>query len=111
MKRNLTVVLGLMLALMLLNPSVSFARENGPWVKLGRGICNVLSSPVEILYRMGEIGKHERWPIAVTGGAFKGAVYVVVRAVVGVYEIVTFPFPVPEDYVVILEPDFIIPAG
>ena len=111
MKRNLSVIFLFMIILMLLSPSISFARENGPWVKLGRGICNILSSPVEIPYRMAEIGKHERWPIAIAGGFFKGAVYMVVRTVVGVYEIVTFPIPVPANYEVILPPDFIIPAG
>lgn len=99
------------IALLLIWSTPSYASAASPWTKLGRGLGNITFGWVEIFRQMGEMGKTERWPIAVGGGLFKGIFYGIGRTAVGVYETLTFPFPVPEDYRVIMEPDFVIPKA
>jgi len=81
--------------------------DNPAVQKLGRGTMNILDATVEIpgtMIRMGE----EKGGQGVFEGVFVGAVNMVKRAAVGVYEVVTFPFPVPADYEPILdEPQFL----
>ncbi|HTL48951.1 MAG TPA: exosortase system-associated protein, TIGR04073 family [Verrucomicrobiae bacterium] len=79
------------------------------WSKLGRGINNVVFCWAEIFYRPDEMHENgEIWPIAVAGGIPKGLLYTVARAAVGVYEIVSFPFPGTHHYGVILEPEHMV---
>ena len=80
------------------------------WTKLGRGFCNTAFGWVEIFYQVGVLSKTERWPIAVAGGLPKGILYGVLRTAVGVYELATFPVPLPEHYRPIMEPEFVIPV-
>jgi len=75
--------------------------------KLGRGTANVATCPIEIVYRIGEANKESGPFAAVTWGLVNGVWRTVVRAVVGVYEIVSFPVPIPADYKpVIDDPEF-----
>lgn len=101
----------LILAFVLFFSSPSYAATASPWTKLGRGLGNIAFGWAEVFRQMGEMGRTERWPIAVAGGLFKGVFYGIGRTAVGVYETLTFPFPVPEDYRVIMEPDFVIPKA
>ena len=80
------------------------------WTKLGRGFGNLAFGALEICRQPSELAKNQRWPIAVAGGVPKGILYFVARELVGVYEIVTFPIPLPSGYRTIMEPDFIIPS-
>jgi putative exosortase-associated protein (TIGR04073 family) len=45
--------------------------------------------------------------VGIVSGIPKGMVKALVRSLAGVYEIVTFPLPVPSDYKPILEPEFV----
>lgn len=63
--------------------------------KLGRGVANVGFGPLEILIRPWDVNNESGGIAALTYGVFKGVVCVVVRECVGVAEIVTFPFPLP----------------
>ena len=75
--------------------------------KLGRGICNVITCPFEISEQISRVHKENGPMAAVTYGLLKGVVMTGVRAVVGVYEVATFPVPVPSDYQPILrDPEF-----
>lgn len=79
------------------------------WTKAGRGLNNIVFSPLEILYRPYEMKQNgEIWPIALAGGVFKGAGYAVARLGVGVYEVLTFPHPSPGNYETILQPEHMI---
>lgn len=104
--RSLTACL---LVFFLLSPPV-YAAQNG-WVKLGRGMMNVLTGFYEIPYQVMEIGKTERWPIAVGAGLGKGLYRGVLRTLTGVYEVVTFPVPLPPQYRPIMYPEFIVPPA
>jgi putative exosortase-associated protein (TIGR04073 family) len=46
-----------------------------------------------------------------TIGLAKGVGMTIVRTGAGVYETVTFPFPIPEGYGPVLEPEFVFKAG
>jgi putative exosortase-associated protein (TIGR04073 family) len=80
--------------------------------KLGRGVANVATCPFEIYHRVGEVNK-ENGPIAAfTWGLLKGVYKMGVRGLVGVYEVLSFPMPYPENYGPILtDPEFFLEEG
>jgi len=90
--------------------SISYA--DSPLRKLGRGAANILTCPIEIVYRVGE-ANDESGPIAAfTWGILNGLYRTCVRGVVGVYEVVSFPIPMPTDYQpIITDPEFFLEEG
>lgn len=67
-----------------------------PLEKLGRGISNVAFGVFEVPIQMQNI-KHRSGGIAgLTYGTFRGLAFFVARVGVGLLEIVTFPFPLPD---------------
>ena len=97
----------LALILILVAGLVTPAYCDGLVKKLGRGICNVITCPFEIFEQMSRVHKANGPMAGVTYGLLKGIAMTGVRAVVGVYEIVTFPAPIPSDYQPILrDPEF-----
>ena len=82
---------------------------NGPMKKLSRGVANVVTSPFELPKGMGDTKAEKGIFAGLTWGIVQGTVNIVKRAVVGVYEIATFPIPLPKDYEPILEdPEFFL---
>ena len=75
--------------------------------KLGRGMTNlvtgVLELPFSIDTEVDETGIYRGIPF----GILKGLVRSVIRMSAGVYEIISFPIELPEDYVPVLEPEFV----
>ena len=77
--------------------------------KLGRGLANCLTFPIEIPSQIAKTNNCEGPMAAVTYGVVKGVVMGVFRAVVGAYEVVTFPLPLPEGYKPILtDPEYML---
>jgi len=75
--------------------------------KLGRGVCNVATSPYELIYQTMKSNNSDGAFAAVTVGVLKGVGMIAVRALVGVYEIASFPIPFPRGYQPILkDPEF-----
>jgi putative exosortase-associated protein (TIGR04073 family) len=75
--------------------------------KFGRGIANITTSAFEIPKSIQE-SLYDDGPVAAaTYGLFDGIFKFVVRTVVGVFEVVTFPIPIPADYAPIVEPEFL----
>lgn len=93
----------------------AFAADQTPdqWSKLGRGLNNVAFCWIEIPHTAAERAeKGERWPIAIVAGLTQGVFNAVSRAVVGVYEVGTFPIANPSgDFGPLLEPEFIVPTS
>ncbi len=88
--------------------SSSSLADQPPIQKLGRGFMNILDAPVEIPGTMIRQSEEKGAAKGMFEGFFFGAVNTVKRAAVGVYEVVTFPFPIPEGYEPILdEPKFL----
>jgi putative exosortase-associated protein (TIGR04073 family) len=80
--------------------------------KLGRGAANVVTCPIEIVYRIGEVNKEDGPIAAYTWGLLNGIWRTGVRVVVGVYEVITFPLPLPKNYEPIIDdPEFFLNEG
>jgi putative exosortase-associated protein (TIGR04073 family) len=85
------------------------AYAGNPVEKLGRGLANVGTSPLEIPKTMGQVQEEKGIFAGWTLGVLQGLVNTVKRAGVGIYEVVTFPIPFPRDYEPILEdPEFFL---
>jgi len=96
--------------LMIFMLSTSAAMANDPITKLGRGFSNVITSPVEFAVAYTIVGQDANVFTALIGGTVYGAIKMVTRVLAGVYEIATFPLPIPADYRPVLEPENAIKA-
>ena len=97
------------LALLFLIALTESAFCDGPTTKLGRGLCNIVTSPFEIINQTTRTNESDGGFAAATVGVLKGAGWILGRAVVGVYETVTFMLPWPGDYGPILrDPEYFI---
>ena len=85
--------------------SACFAQD--AFTKLGRGIANTLTGWVELPKNIYSTSVEDNPLAGVTLGLAKGAGMTLVRTGAGIYEIVTFPFPLPEAYKPILEPEYV----
>lgn len=75
--------------------------------KVGRGVCNIITCPFEFFAQIQKVSNSDGPFAGVTYGAAKGVGMTLVRAVVGVYEVATFPIPLPKHYEPILkDPEF-----
>lgn len=82
----------------------------GPLRKLGRGISNILTCPLELPYRYGKaVGKKEGGAERhLMYGLFEGIGMMGMRLIIGAYETATFLFPMPEGYEPMLnDPEFL----
>ena len=77
--------------------------DQPPIQKLSRGVLNIFDSVVEIPGTMMRMSEEKGAATGMFEGFFIGAVNTVIRAVVGVYEVGTFPFPIPAEYKPILD--------
>ncbi|MBI3088088.1 MAG: exosortase system-associated protein, TIGR04073 family [Candidatus Omnitrophica bacterium] len=95
-QRWLVSLVGVLVAAGLASPA-AFAQD--PIHKAGRGIGNVLGCWIEIPRNL-HLGMQEENPLLGVGWGFvKGLGLGATRLVVGAYEAVTFPLPIPKDYV------------
>ena len=85
--------------------TVCFASD--PFTKLGRGVANTLTGWVELPKNIYNTSVEDNAFAGMTLGLAKGAGMTLVRTGAGIYEIATFPFPLPEDYKPILEPEYV----
>ena len=77
--------------------------------KLGRGLANLITFPLEIPEQISRVNNSEGPTSAATYGLLKGISMMIVRAAAGVYEIITFPVPIPKDYKPLLtDPEFLL---
>ncbi|MBR7121517.1 MAG: exosortase system-associated protein, TIGR04073 family [Lentisphaeria bacterium] len=92
-----------------------------PMEKLGRGITNVAFSVLEIPMKWSEVSSEQGALAGLTYGTLRGVCYTVARIGVGVIDIVTFPFPLPDcpddiedvgwGYGPIMKPAWVVPVG
>ncbi len=99
------LVVCLVITAMLGMASYSYAQD--PAKKLGRGLANILTGWVELPKNIYDTSVEENVLSGLTMGLAKGVGMSIVRTGAGVYETVTFPFPIPEDYQPVLEPEFV----
>ena len=82
-----------------------FAQD--PAKKLYRGVANIVTGWIELPKNIYDTSVEDNLFSGLTIGLAKGIGMAIVRTGAGVYETVTFPFPVPEDYAPVLEPEFV----
>lgn len=96
-RRTGVVSAGVGLALWLVGTSPVWAQD--PIHKAGRGLANVLTCWIEVPKNF-QLGTQEDNPVlGAVWGLVKGFGLGGTRLVVGAYEAVTFPLPIPKDYV------------
>ncbi len=107
MKNLLTknVLVGAVAALVLSATTICFAQD--AFTKLGRGVANTLTGWVELPKNIYDTSVQDNAFAGMTLGLAKGAGMTIVRTGAGIYEIATFPFPLPENYKPILEPEYV----
>ncbi len=76
--------------------------------KFGRGVMNVLVGWVEVPKNIAQMWKESDPFTGVVVGGCIGVGWGFARTVGGFYEIFSFPFPYPEDYAPLIEPEFIL---
>lgn len=83
--------------------------------KLRRGAANAGLGWLEVPAGIQEIGSHHGIGAAATWGLVHGTGRAVQRTAVGLFEIVTFPFALTQNYEPIIQPEFVLdkpkPAG
>lgn len=84
--------------------SSALAEEDNAFTKFGRGMANIVISPGEFYTQPVLLSKNNASSTSIFGGLLKGAAMFVAREAVGVYEVLTFPFPLPKGYRPIIEP-------
>jgi len=82
-----------------------FAQD--PAKKLGRGLVNILTGWVELPKNIYETSTEDNFLAGITIGLAKGLGMSVVRTGAGIYDTATFPFPLPEEYKPVLEPEYV----
>jgi putative exosortase-associated protein (TIGR04073 family) len=81
--------------------------SGGAMSKLGRGFVNTFTGWVEIPKRMYETSEASGAGAGFTWGLLRGLGYGFVRTAAGLYEFFTFPFPAPENYEPVINPEFV----
>ena len=67
-----------------------------PLEKLGRGIANVVFSPAELAIQIQTVKNRAGGIAGITYGPLRGVAFTLARIGVGIVDIVTFPFPLPD---------------
>ena len=91
------IILGFLIFALILNLATP-AYCGGPLRKLGRGICNLATCPLEVFNRVHKVTKSEGSSVGLTYGLLEGLGMVCYRAAIGFGEVLTFPFPIPPGY-------------
>lgn len=82
---------------------------DGPLTKLGRGLANILTFPLEVPEQISRTGTSDGPFAAGTVGLLKGLGSAAGRALVGIYETASFMVPYPRDYQPILkDPEYFL---
>lgn len=98
----------LVAAMLILNLWSINCYSQNPIKKLGRGVANVITGWVEIPKNVYDTTQDENIFMGLTIGLAKGLGMSVIRTGAGIYDAVTFPFPIPQDYEPLLEPEYVL---
>ena len=80
---------------------------SGALRKLGRGISNIVTSPLELPRKVERVGSQDGWVAGATVGVLQGAWRTILRAGAGVYETLTFFIEAPDGFRPVIQPEFI----
>ena len=99
------LIIMLVMVMVMALATASYAQD--PAKKLGRGLANILTGWIELPKNIYDTSVEDNPLAGLTIGLAKGVGMTIVRTGAGIYEVVTFPFPIPEDYGPVLEPEFV----
>ena len=102
--KKITRIVVIVLAVSFLSASAVYAGDN-PGSKLGRGFSNIVTSPLQYIVQTSKLNEDHDGVTALLGGLVNGTGFMVWRMCVGVYEVATFPIPLPSKYGPVLDPD------
>lgn len=96
------------IALIICTATPAFCEDNAI-TKLGRGLANILTSPLEVPEQISRTNNSDGPFAGYTVGVLKGFGWALGRACVGAYEAVTFALPFPQGYKPILkDPEYFL---
>ena len=112
MKRTATTASGAAFFLSLVLAGSAGADTATYWAgatnKVDRGFCNVLGAPLlEVPYQVYSTSKDTNMLAGMTLGFGKGVVLMPLRVLSRVYDLLTFPVPLPRDFGSLIKPDYI----
>lgn len=76
---------------------------NNPGSKLMRGVMNIGGAILELPKTMVAVSQEKNAAVGLTVGTLEGVASVLLKAMVGIYETVTFPIAVPANYAPVLQ--------
>ena len=79
--------------------------------KLGRGVANVATAPLELIRVPYLTGQRDGGLAGLSVGMVQGAWSVVVRELAGLVEVTTFLIPLPRDFQPLIRPEFVYANG
>ena len=83
------------------------AYVDGAFRKLGRGIANIVTCPLELPRTIQLIGLREGWGSGATVGTLQGLWRTLLRGGAGIYEVATFPAETTEGFKPLILPEFV----
>ncbi len=83
----------------------------GSMRKLGRGVANVVTAPLEMIRTPSLVNEQEGWIAGLTVGITQGLSATAVRGIAGVLEVATFLIPIPKNFKPLVTPEFVFQNG
>lgn len=75
--------------------------------KLGRGISNAITFPLELVRTPTLVGRREGYLAALSVGMVQGTVRTVLRGLTGLFELATFYAEIPKNFEPLMKPEFV----
>ena len=95
--------------LFVINMAAAAYCEDNQITKLGRGIANMVTFPLEVPEQISRTNNTDGPFAGCTVGVLKGFAWALCRACVGVYETATFLMPYPKDFKPVLkDPEYFL---
>ena len=105
------VVMSLALAASVSADDTAGSASQGPNRKLGRGLANIVTCPLELIRTPELVGRQSGYLAGLSVGVVQGVWNGVVRGVTGVYETVTCFWGGPTHYEPLVKPEFVWAHG
>ena len=87
------------------------SRVDGALRKLGRGVANVATAPLELIRTPNLVARHDGYLAGMSVGVLQGAWQAIQRIAVGAFEVVTFYAAIPAGFEQIMKPEFVWTNG
>ena len=105
------VAMTLAVAAPVMADEASGSSAEGTLQKLGRGIANITTCPLELLRTPELVGRQQGYLGAMTVGILQGAWRTIVRGTVGIFEVATFYAEIPKGFAPLVKPEFVWAHG